>query len=72
MGYLCLMMVDIEGFCLGHVESSLNVKEKRLVEPLLDRVLGDEVEVELLAVDSQFESGELFMALGSLVMKLAS
>jgi hypothetical protein len=65
LGYLSLMMADIEGFCLGHVESSLNVNEKLLVEPLLDRVLGDDLEVELLSADSQFESGELFKALES-------
>ena len=65
LGYLSLMMADIEGFCLGHVESSLNVNEKKLMEPLLDSVLGDDIEVELLSADSQFESGELFMALES-------
>ena len=58
-------MADVEGFCLRHVESSLNVNEKKLVEPLLDSVLGDDIEVELLSADSQFESGELFMALES-------
>jgi hypothetical protein len=65
LGYLSLMMVDIEGFALGHVEDSLNVNEKKLVEPLLERVLGDDIEVELMAADSQFESGELFHALES-------
>ena len=65
LGYLSLMMADIEGFPLGHVESSLNVNEKKLVEPLLDKVLGEDMELELLAADSQFESGELFMALES-------
>jgi hypothetical protein len=65
LGYLSLMMADIEGFCLGHVEDSLNVNEKTLVGPLLDSVLGDDIEVELLAADSQFESSDLFDALES-------
>jgi hypothetical protein len=65
LGYLSLMMADIEGFPLGHVEASLNVNEKRLVEPLLDKVLGEDIEVELVAADSQFESGELFGLLES-------
>ena len=65
LGYLSLTMADIEGFCLGPIEASLNVNEKKLVEPLLDRVLGDDIEVELLSADSQFESGELFKALES-------
>jgi len=45
-------MSDVEGFPLSPVEGSLNVNEKRLVEPLLDKVLGDGLEVELLAADS--------------------
>jgi len=63
LGYLSLMMADIEGFPLGHVEASLNVNEKRLVEPLLDKVLGEDIEVELLAADSQHESRNIFDAL---------
>ena len=59
------MMADIEGFPLGHVESSLNMNEKLLVETLLDRVLRDDLEVELLLADSQFESGELIKTLES-------
>ena len=43
----------------------MNVNEKKLVIPLLDRVLGDDIEVELLSADSQFESGELFGLLES-------
>ena len=43
----------------------MNVSEKKLVMPLLDRVFGDDMEVELLAADSQSESGELFDALES-------
>ena len=46
-------------------EESLNVNEKRLVEPLLDKVLGEDIEVELVAADSQFESSELFSLLES-------
>jgi len=56
LGYLSLFLVDIEGFPLGHVEAPLNVNEKQLVEELLTRVLGEDLEVELLAADSQFES----------------
>jgi hypothetical protein len=52
--------VDIEGFPLGHVEAPLNVNEKQLVEELLTRVLGECIEVELLAADSQFESPHIF------------
>ena len=60
LGYQSLFMADVEGFPLGHVEDSLNVNEKQLVEPLLDRVLGDGLEVELVAGDSQFESSMVF------------
>ena len=56
LGYQSLLAVDIEGFPLGHVEASANVNEKKLVQPLLDRLLGEDIEVELLAGDSQFES----------------
>jgi len=56
LGYQSLFLVDIEGFPLGHEEAPANVNEKELVEPLLDRVLGEDLEVELLAADSQFES----------------
>ncbi len=55
--------MDIEGFPLGHVEAPANVNEKLLVEPLLDRLLGEDIEVELVAGDSQFESGQVFDAL---------
>ena len=65
LGYQSLFMVDIEGFPLGHVESSLNVNEKRLVSGLLDKVLGESIEVELVAGDSQFESKEVFSLLES-------
>jgi hypothetical protein len=65
LGYQSLFLVDIEGFPLSHIESSLNVNEKRLVAGLLDKVLGESIEVELIAGDSQFESGELFSLLES-------
>jgi hypothetical protein len=65
LGYQSLFLIDIEGFPLSHVETSLNVNEKRLVASLLDKVLGESIEVELLAGDSQFESGEVFGLLES-------
>jgi hypothetical protein len=60
LGYLSLFLVDIEGFPLGHVEAPLNVNEKQLVETLLHKAVGDCIEVELLAGDSQFESPQVF------------
>lgn len=63
LGYQSLFLVDVEGFPLGHVEASANVNEKKLVEPLLDELLGEDIEVELVAGDSQFESGSVFTAL---------
>ena len=65
LGYQSLFLVDIEGFPLGHVEASANVNEKRLVEPLLDKLLGEDIEVELMAGDSQFESSQVFDVLNS-------
>jgi hypothetical protein len=65
LGYQSLFLVDVEGLPLGHVEASANVNEKRLVEPLLDRLLGEDIEVELVAGDSQFESEQVFDALKS-------
>jgi hypothetical protein len=65
LGYQSLFLVDIEGFPLSHIESSLNVNEKRLVAGLLDKVLGESIEVELIAGDSQFESSEVFSLLES-------
>jgi hypothetical protein len=47
------------------VEAPANVNEKLLVEPLLDRLLGEDIEVELVAGDSQFESSQVFDALSS-------
>jgi len=63
LGYQSLFLVDIEGFPLGHVEASVNVNEKRLVKPLLDRLLGEDMEVELAVGDSQFESENIFNGL---------
>jgi hypothetical protein len=63
LGYQSLFLVDIEGFPLGHVEASVNVNEKMLVEPLLDRLLGEDIEVELAVADSQFESAAVFDSL---------
>src|SRR3990170_3830562 len=60
LGYQSLFLVDIEGFPIGHEEASANVNEKKLVEPVLDRLLGESVEVELAAGDSQFESSRVF------------
>src|SRR3990170_4044637 len=65
LGYQSLFLVDIEGFPLGHVEAPANVNEKMLVEPLLDKLLGEDIEVELVAGDSQFESEQVFDALNS-------
>ena len=45
------------------MEAPANVNEKRLVEPLLDKVFGEDLEVELVAGDSQFESSKVFDAL---------
>jgi hypothetical protein len=41
------------------------VNEKKLVSGLLDKVLGESIEVELVAGDSQFESSEIFSLLES-------
>jgi len=68
LGYQSLFLVDIEGFPLGHVEAPLNVNEKQLVEALLQKVLGESIEVELLAGDSQLESQAVFELLDKLKM----
>jgi hypothetical protein len=63
LGYRTLFLTDVEGFPLGHVEAPANVNESLLVEPLLDGVLGEDIEVELMAGDSGFESRRVFEAL---------
>jgi hypothetical protein len=63
LGYRTVFLTDIEGFPLGHVEAPANVNEPLLVEPLLDQILGEDLEVELLAGDSGFESRRVFEAL---------
>ncbi len=47
------------------MEAPANVNEKKLVEPLLDKVLGEDIEVELMAGDSQFESSQIFDTLNT-------
>ena len=63
LGYESLFLTDIEGLPLGHEEAPANVNEKSMVEPLLDRVLGENLEVELAVGDSQLESKNTFDAL---------
>jgi hypothetical protein len=63
LGYQSLFLVDAEGLPLGHVEASVNVNEKKLAEPLLDGLLGEDIEVELAVADSQFESENFFNGL---------
>ena len=63
LGYRSVFLTDIEGFPLAHMEAPANVNEPLLVEPLLDQVLGEDIEVELLAGDSGFESRRVFEAL---------
>jgi len=66
LGYQSLFLTYIEGLPLGHVEAALNVNEKQLVEVLLLKVLGESIEVELLAGDSQLESEAIFDLLDEL------
>ena len=63
LGYRSVFLTDIEGFPLGHMEAPANVNEPLMVESLLDKVLGENIEVELLAGDSGFESRRVFEAL---------
>jgi len=63
LGYSSLFLTDIEGFPLGHIEAPANVNEPLMVEPLLDGLLGEDIELELLAGDSGFESSRVFDAL---------
>ena len=60
LGYQSLFLTDMEGFPLGHVEAPANVNEITMVEPLLDRFLGEDLEMELLAGDSGLESRNVF------------
>jgi len=60
LGYRSLFLVDMEGFPLGHVEAPANRNEKMVVEQLLNQVLGEGLEVELVAGDSQLESRKVF------------
>lgn len=43
----------------------MNVNKKMLIEPLLDKLLGEDIEVELAAADSQFESEVVFSSLSA-------
>ena len=36
---------------------------KKLVDPLLDRLLGEDIRVELVAGDNQFEFSQIFLCL---------
>jgi len=63
LGYRSLFLTDIEGLPLGHVEAPANVNETLMVEPLLDSLLGEDLELELLAGDSGFDSSRVFDAL---------
>jgi hypothetical protein len=42
------------------LKDALNVNEKQLVAGLLDKSLGESIEVELVAGDSQFELMRIF------------
>jgi len=63
LGFQSLFLVDAEGLPLGHVEASVNVNEKKLAEPLLDGLLGEDFEVEPAVADSQFKSENFFNSL---------
>lgn len=60
LGYRSLLLIDMEGLPLGHVEAPANVNEKNLVEPVLNDALGGDMEVEVVAGDSQLESKTVF------------
>jgi hypothetical protein len=62
LGYRSLLLIDMEGSPLGHVEAPANINEKDLVEQVLNDVLGD-MEVEAVAGDSQLESKTVFQKL---------
>jgi hypothetical protein len=62
LGYRSLLLIDMEGLPLGHVEAPANVNEKDLVEQVLNDALGD-MEVEVVAGDSQLESKTVFQTM---------
>jgi len=64
LGYQSLFLVDIDGFPLGHVEASLNVNEKQLVEELLTRVLGESLEGRTIYQEFLEEHGERLHHIG--------
>jgi hypothetical protein len=70
LGYQSLFLVDMEGFPLGHVEAPANLNEKQLLEPLLEQVLDEDLEVEVVAGDSQFESPQIFSLLDDLKVSI--
>ena len=43
LGYRSPFLTDIEGFPLGHVMALANVNEPRMVDPLIDRLLDEEL-----------------------------
>ena len=53
----------MEGFPLGHVEAPANANDKKLFNKLLKEALGQDMEIDLIAGDSQFESKTLFVVL---------
>jgi hypothetical protein len=63
LGYRSLLLIDMEGLPLGHVEAPANVNEKDLVEQVLNDALGGDMEVEVVAGDSQLESKTVFQKL---------
>lgn len=63
LGHISLFLTDIKGFPLGHVDALANVNEPLLVGPLPDRVIGEDIELELLAGDNGFESSRVFSTL---------
>jgi hypothetical protein len=60
LGYRTVFIADIKGFQLGNVDAPANVSKRLLAEHLIDRVLGDDIEIELLTNDSDFESRQVF------------
>ncbi|NQT09509.1 transposase, partial [Candidatus Bathyarchaeota archaeon] len=62
LGYRSLFLTDVEEFPLGNVKAPANVNEALLVEPLLNRVLREDLELELLVGDSGFEPNGVFDA----------